>query len=228
MPSAPAPFVSFNDYLDANAGSLQQERGGVLGSADASISALGADTEAMKTAAYGQGVDQAKAAWSAQRMDVDPNKEGQQRATSSEQYRAPSSVDINFSTLPGQEQYAKHKAEAETQLQAMQSGGLGQGKSAFEAGMIGADTSFHDQAAQKQKSFQDSVNGYLDSVKQAGMAGAASFKPAPIVTYQPTFDPGSGGSAGAPGEGPYQKPRRSGTRRYENGVPVGGRGDYEP
>lgn len=218
MPSAPAPFVSFNDYLDANAGSLQQERGDVLGSADASLADMSKLVDTAKTAAYGQGADAAKAAWGAQRSDQS------QHITSSEQYKPPTDFSVNFSTLPGQEQFAKDKATAETQLSAMQQGGLGSGKSAFEAGMIGADTSFKDAAAAKQKSYQDQVNGYLDSIKGAGQAGLASFKPAPIVTYQSTFDPGGGGG----GEGPYQKPRRTGTRRLENGQPVGGRGDYEP
>lgn len=221
MPSQPAPFVSFNDYLDANAGSLQQERGGVLGSADDEIAALGSDAESMKTAAYGQGAEQAKAAWSAQRAAG--RAQGGKPVTSSEQYVAPASADINFSTLPGQESFAKHKAEAETAMTAMQQGGLGSGKSAFEAGMIGADTSFHDQAAAKQKGFGDTVNSYLDSVKAAGQAGIASFKPQPITTTRIEGDPRTAPTVGPDGmpmgnEGPVMKPGRR-TRTYKNGKP---------
>lgn len=220
MPSA--PFVSFNDYLNANAGSLQQERGSSLAAGQASIDALASDVKPMTDAAYQQGAEAGKAQWSAQRAAG--NEPGAQKITSSEQYKAPTDFQVNFSTLPGQEQFAQHKAKAETDVKALTQGGLGSGKTAFEAGMIGADTGYQQGAQNVQKQYQDSVNNYLNQINQAGQAGVASFKPAPIMgtgreadpAFAPTIGP-DGSPAG--NEGPVMKPRTR-TYRTKNGERV--------
>ena len=215
-----SPFVSFNDYLNANASALASERGSSLAAGQASLDKLGADVKPMTDAAYGQGADAAKASWSAQRQGVPL---GDQKSTD---YKAPTDFSVNFSSLPGQEQFATDKAKAESDINAIGQGGLGMGKTAFEAGMIGADQSYQQGAKDLHQKYQDSVNAYLDQIKGAGAAGVASFKPAPIVSYQPSADPASMPSRGPDGmplgnEGPAQKPRII-RRKYVNGKPVGG------
>lgn len=215
--SKDSPFVSFNDYLNANAGALQTERGSSLAAGQASLDKLGADVKPMQDAAYQQGQAAGQAAWSAQRAAG--NAQGGTKVTSSEQYKAPD-FSVNFSGLPGQEQYAKDSAKAQSDIAAIGQGGLGMGKSAFEAGMIGADQSYKQGAAGLQKQYQDSVNSYLDSIKASGAAGVASFKPQAIVTERREYDPTTSGP-GAPREGPVMKPQTR-TRKYINGKPVAG------
>src|SRR6478609_12111640 len=141
MPSAPAPFVSFNDYLDANSGSLEKERGDLTTAATGAVDKSLADTSALYgQAAYSQGAGDAQAAWSAQRNDPS------QHITSSEQYKAPTGGAFNPGAVQLTSDVAKEQETAKQQVASLGAGGLGSGKGAFEAGMIGAQPGLQDTA----------------------------------------------------------------------------------
>ena len=209
MPSAPAPFVSFNDYLNANAGSLDQERSSGLAAGTAALGKLDTDVSGALPAAQQQGHDAAQAAWSAQRAGGG--------VTSSEQYKAPTGFQVDTTKLPGYDQYQQDRSGAETAMNSLNAGGLGLGKTAFEAGMLGADQGYQQKAGELQSKFKDSVNGYLDQINAAGTQGVSSFAPNPIVTYHAGVDPRMAPDEGSTGNmGPTMKPHVT-QRKYVNG-----------
>jgi len=223
MPAAPAPFVSFNDYLDANSGSLQQERGGLTTEASGAVDKANTDASALYgDAAYKQGAEAAQGAWSSQRMAG--NQPGAQKVTSSEQYQAPTGGTFDAKAVKLTPELAKEQEDARQKVTALQAGGLGGGKGAFEAGLIGADQSFSQGAKQLQGKLD--ANSYLDDAAKQYQAGVSSFHPNPITTYQIGGDPRTAPTTDSYGqpvgnEGPVQKPHTV-RRKYVNGKPVDG------
>ena len=228
MPSAPAPFVSFNDYLDANAGSLQQERGGMISGAQGAVDKASADLSKLGDSAEQFGSDQAAADWNAQ---ADGAAGG---ITSSEQYKPQQStfsLDAGqMSGLKGYEDFTKDREAASQAVNTLSAGGLGQGKTAFEAGLLGADTGFQSQVAGVSKQYGDTINNYLDTLNARGQKGYNAFAPAPIQgtkSLPPTEQnlPGTT-NMGPQTEGPMAlKPGKATTVKTINGVPQGGGGE---
>ena len=222
MPSAPAPFVSFNDYLDANSGSLQQERGGMISGAQGAVDKASADLAPMGDEAYKSGQAQGQSDWSAQRAAGG--------ITSSEQYKPPqdpstfSLTSGDMAKMPGYDQFTKDREAASQAVSTLGAGGLGQGKTAFEAGLLGADQGFQQQAAGVSKQYGDTINNYLDTLNKRGAEGYSAFRPAPIQatkTQAPTEQnlPGTT-NMGPQTEGPMAlKPGKPPKVKTINGVP---------
>ena len=155
MPSAPAPFVSFNDYLDANAGSLAAERSQMLSTASAATDKGTAEAGQFGDAAYAQGQAAGQSSWDAQRKQLTPVGEysgmdgsgqptltkygGGPAVTSSEQYVKPTGGAFDPSKVAGYDTFLKDREAGTQALNTLGAGGLGSGKSAFEAGMINAE-----------------------------------------------------------------------------------------
>ena len=85
-----------------------------------------------------------------------------------------------MSGLKGYEDFTKDREAASQAVNTLSAGGLGQGKTAFEAGLLGADTGFQSQVAGVSKQYGDTINNYLDTLNARGQKGYNAFAPAPI------------------------------------------------
>ncbi len=220
MPAAHnAPgFTSFTDYLNANAGSLGQERQATLGGLESAGAKLQGELPGLQAQASKLGAD-----WAAQNGSVGVPGEMSQAdqdqmladakagKTSRTEWRDPGNFDVT--QVPGFGQFTQDRAAFSDQLEAAKAGGVPGGKyGAFEAGLINASPDYQQGLAGVGSKYGGALSGYLDQLQGAARAGALSY--APPATPAPDINlPPSGEERGPVPTGPERRWDRE-DRRY--------------
>ncbi len=239
MPAAHnAPgFQSFTDYLNANAGSLAQERAGALGSATAQGQQTQGEFEALKPQAYELGRSVAASQWG-----TEPFDQGNYKGMGEQNDRLAAARDFGAGADPtqlaGYSQLVGDLGKAQQTIGGL-TGPQVLGKyGARESGMLGADVGYQNQAAALGKQYGGALNSYLNSLQGEAAAGGHMFEPtykaAPTPTPEqpveyPTGYAASGDSSNTPGGEPAKRREWDPNQQYDSqGNPVGAPAPWDP
>ncbi len=205
-------FTSFTDYLNANAGSLGQERQAALGGLETGGAKLQGELPGLQAQASKLGAD-----WAAKNGPVgvpgemsqeDQDKmlaDAQAGQRSNVQWRDPGNFDVT--QVPGFGQFTQDRAAFSDQLEAAKAGGVPGGKfGAFETGLINASPDYQQGLAGVGSKYGGALNGYLDQLQGAARAGALSYAPPTAPQPTPYVPPDTSQPSGP--EGPVGKPDR--------------------
>jgi hypothetical protein len=194
----PAPhnapgFVSFAQYLDANQGSLAQERDQLLAGARAEGAQADAAGQVAEQGAFGAGRDAALAA-------------GPHGAGGFYNY-ASDNPGFDPTTAPGYADFLTQRGEAADAAQSLTDPyRAGDKYSPFESGLLGADVGYRGQAGELQKQYGGALDGYLSGLSDQFVRGYSQNSQAGARPERPaeTSGSGSGSSAGYDDAGPRE------------------------